>query len=93
MRQAKTMNDNTNRKHYMTLCFKNNTSVFCTINDGWLEVTFERTNADGYLKSLVLGEGYDVIKNDGFNSEEILYFKDFLKRHKQVMKKDVMRLL
>ncbi len=73
------------RKHYMTICTRNNTQVYYIYINGVIEIYFEQ----GYsrrIKTLVLeniSETKDIyiIKNSGFNSAEVAYFVAFAERH------------
>lgn len=69
------------RKHYMTICFKNNTEVTHIETDGKIIVTFEQACTGGF-KTLVMDVDANVISNDGFNTSEVEYFRDFALRNK-----------
>ena len=65
------------RHHYMTLCYRNNIEVTHKINpQGRLEITFEEAVKGGF-KTLVFLDNGNIVENDGFNSAEVGYFKDF----------------
>lgn len=69
------------RKHYMTLCIRDNTEVTHIERNGVIEVTFEQAYTGGF-KTLVMDVDANIIKNDGFNDAEVAYFKDFTLRNK-----------
>ena len=65
------------RKHYMTLCIRDNTEITHIEKSGIIEVTFEQDIPGGF-KTLVLDMNANVITNVGFNLSEIAYFQKFL---------------
>lgn len=67
------------RKSYMTLCMRGNTEVTHILRNGKLEVTFEQAVSNGF-NTLVLNDKGQIVKNDGFNSSDIAFFKDFLRK-------------
>ena len=69
------------RKHYMTLCFRNNTEVTHIVKNGNIEVTFEEA-VNGGFKTLVTDINGNVKSNKGFNPSEIDFFLRFLKSNK-----------
>lgn len=77
------------RKHYMTLCIRNNTEVTHIIRNGRIEVTFEQA-VNGGFKTLVLLENGDIISNDGFNASDIYFFEDFLRRNIDVIREEAL---
>lgn len=69
------------RKHYMTLCFRDNTEVTHIERNGKIEVTFEQAIKGGF-KTLVMDVDANVISNDGFNAADVAFFQDFTLRNK-----------
>lgn len=72
------------RKSYMTLCMRGNTEVTHILRNGKLEVTFEQAVSNGF-NTLVLNDKGQIVKNDGFNSSDIAFFKDFFKKNYSTM--------
>lgn len=77
------------RKHYMTLCIRNNTEVTHIIRDNKLEITFEQA-VNGGFNTLVMLEDGTILSNEGFNSSDIAFFRDFLCRNVSVMKEEAL---
>lgn len=73
------------RKHYMTLCVRDNTEVTYVQKATGLEVTFEQS-CNGGFKTLIFDEQFRVISNSGFNSSELNYFLEFLKNNISTIK-------
>lgn len=69
------------RKHYMTLCIRDNTEITHIERNGIIEVTFEQA-INGGFKTLVMDVDANVISNDGYNDAEIAYFREFTLRNK-----------
>jgi len=68
----------------MTLCMRGNTEVTHTLKNGKLEVTFEQAVNNGF-NTLVLNNKGQIVTNEGFNSSDIAFFKDFFKRNYSTM--------
>ena len=80
------------RMHYMTICFMNDTEVTHIRRNGRLEITFEQACDTGF-KTLICDESGSIIRNVGFNSDEIAFFLDFLSRNIRTMQEESLGLL
>lgn len=69
------------RKHYMTLCIRNNTEITYTDRNGVIEVTFEEA-INGGFKTLILDIDANILVNEGYNVAEVNYFIEFLKKNR-----------
>ena len=69
------------RKHYMTLCFRDNTEVTHIERNGTIEVTFEQACKGGF-KTLVMDVDANIISNAGFTDADVAFFRDFTLRNK-----------
>lgn len=69
------------RKHYITICFRNNTEVTHIEKNGVIEVTYEQA-CNGGFKTLVMDLAANVISNDGFNDSDVAFFKAFTLQNK-----------
>lgn len=72
------------RRSYMTLSFMDDTEVTYVVNNGVIEVTFERAVNKGFYEA-VFNQYGTLLKNRGFNNAELAIFKDIAIRGVPVM--------
>lgn len=75
------------RRHYMTLCIRDNTEVTYIQKASGLEITFEQS-CNGGFKTLVFNEDCSLISNSGFNDSEVCYFLEFLRNNIATIKSE-----
>ena len=70
------------RKHYMTLCIRDNVEITHIEKNGEIEVTFETAVKDGF-KSAVFNIKGETLMNDGYNASELDFFSRFVLKNEE----------
>ena len=75
------------RKHYVTICFRDNTEVTYVLKpNGKVEVEFETAVGKGF-HSLTMSESCEVIRCYGYSPSDVDFFKRFLKDNISLIKR------
>jgi len=74
------------RKHYITLCMRNNTEVTYIVKNNLIEVTFEQAKYKGFNTLVTDIEG-NILECNGFNNSETAYYLKFLDNNRPLIER------